>query len=121
MKRFRYARDSLFLIGCFAYALNRWVLKPRVASEFLHSHFNDLWLIPCALPLVLWIQRRLSLRTNDAPPTWSEIWFHVVIWSILFEGIGPYLAHVTGDPLDVLAYIVGGLAAGLWWNRRGRA
>lgn len=74
-------------------------------------------LIPCALPLVLWLQRKLGLRNHDGPPTVSEIAFHLVVWSILFEVIGPHIMRVTGDPLDVLAYVVGGVAAGLWWNR----
>ena len=43
--------------------------------------------------------------------------FHLVIWSVLFEVIGPHIMRVTGDPLDVLAYVVGGVLAGLWWHR----
>lgn len=117
MKPFRYAGDPLCLLGCGAYALNRWVLKPRLASGFLHSHFNDLWLIPAALPLVLWLQRRSGLRPDDAPPRWSEIALHLVIWSLVAEVLAPRFLRVTGDPLDILAYTAGALVAGWWWNR----
>ncbi len=96
--------------------MNRWLLKPHLRVEFLHSHFNDLWLIPCALPLVLWLHRQLGWRADDAPPRWGEIALHFVVWSLLFEVIGPHLMRVTGDPLDVLAYAAGGLGAGLWWE-----
>jgi len=122
MRRFRYAADPLFLCGCGAYALNRWVLKPNVASTFLHGYFNDLLLIPCALPLALWMQRRLGLRKHDNIPDGGEVLFHLAIWCVLFELIGPHLIrHTTGDPLDMLAYAIGALLSWAWWRRRGGA
>ena len=118
MRRFRYLRDPLFLTGCAAYAINRWLIKPHVHTGFFHSHFNDLWLIPCALPPILWLHRRLGLRSHDHAPTFSEITLHLVFWSALFEWIGPkFVSHTTGDPVDVLAYVVGAILAGLWWHR----
>ena len=117
MKGFAFARDGLFLAGCTAYAVNRWLLKPHLASPFLHSHFNDLWLAPCALPLLLWVHRRLGLRGDD-PPTLMEIAGHLLLWSLLFEWIGPKLfVRATGDWRDVVCYWAGGLAAWLWWRR----
>jgi len=117
MKRFGYLRDRLFLGACSLYALNRWVLKPRLHSPFLHNHFNDLLLIPCALPVLLLLQRALKLRDHDLPPTPAEIALYLVVWSILFELVGPHLIPWTvGDPLDVLAYIAGGIVGGFWWN-----
>jgi len=116
MRRFGYWRDPLFLLCCALYALNRWVLKPHLHSGFLHGQFNDLLLIPCALPLVLWVQRKLNLRQHDLPPTILEIVFHLAIWSVLFEVIGPRVLVVTGDLFDVLAYFTGGALAALCWN-----
>lgn len=118
MKRFRYALDPLCIFGCAVYALNRWLVKPHVDGIFLHGHFNDLWLIPCALPLVLWLHRNLGLRNHDGPPTPGEVGLHLAVWSIICELVGPRLfVHATGDVLDVLAYAVGGLAALAWWQR----
>ncbi len=118
MRRFLYLRDPLFLLGCAAYAINRWLIKPHVQAQFFHFHFNDCWLIPCALPPVLWLHRRLGLRSHDAMPQVSEISLHLVFWSLLFEWIGPkFVARATGDPLDVLAYTLGAVLAGLWWQR----
>lgn len=117
MRSFRYLRDPLFLFGCLTYALNRWAIKPHVHNAFLHGYFNDLFLIPCALPPLLWMQRRLNLRSHDEPPTVGEIVFQFVIWSILFEWIGPrIMPHTVGDPWDVAAYAAGALFAGLWWR-----
>jgi hypothetical protein len=119
VKKFRYLGDGLFVISCSLYALNRWCIKPHVHSAFLRFHFNDLLLIPCALPPLLLMQRRLRLRTMDDPPTWGEIALYTVFWSVLFEGIGPHLLRrATGDPWDVVVYVLGGIGAGLWWNRR---
>jgi hypothetical protein len=118
MPRFGYLRDPAFLVGCVAYVLNRWCLKPHFHTGFFHSYFNDLWLIPCALPPILWLHRRLGLRTRDDAPQFSEIVLHVAFWSLLFEWIGPrFVLHTTGDPFDVLAYAAGAMLAGLWWHR----
>lgn len=117
MKTFGFWRDELFQAGCGAYALNRWVVKPHCRSAFLHGYFNDLWLIPCALPILLFFHRRLGLRP-DSPPTLGEVASHLVFWSFLFEWLGPRLMpNVTGDPLDVVCYWAGGLVAWAWWNR----
>lgn len=118
MPRFRFFRDALFLAGCAAYALNRWWIAPRAGPGFMMFHFNDLWLIPCALPPVLWIQSRLGLRAPHDPPSVTEIAGHLIVWSVLFEWIGPrFLPHAQGDPMDVAAYAAGALVAGLWWQR----
>jgi hypothetical protein len=117
VKQFGFCSDGLFLTGCGAYALNRWLLKPHYRSAFLHSYFNDLWLIPCALPLLLYIHKQLALRT-DEPPTLAEVASHLVLWSALFEWWGPkFYPRATGDIWDVACYWVGGLIAWLWWNR----
>lgn len=119
MNRFRYLRDELFLIGVAVYALNRWVLKPWLETPFLTGYLNDVLVIPAALPVVLWVQRRLGLRTHDGPPSWSEITLHLLVWSVICEYVGPRWFHRgTADPWDVVAYAAGGLLAGFWWNLR---
>jgi len=120
LNSFRYLGDRLFLVTCSLYALNRWLLKPRVRSAFLHDHFNDVLLIPCALPPLLLLHRWLRFRSHDLLPTPGEIALNLVVWSILFEVIGPHIMPWTvGDPWDVVAYVVGGILAGLWWHRHG--
>ena len=122
MKRFGYFRDELFLTAATCYGLNRWLVKPLVASPFMRGQFNDLLLIPAALPVVLWVQRKLGLRTKDVPPSWSEIGFHLLVWSAICEYIGPMWLHRgTSDLWDVAAYAVGGVAAGVWWNHSPKA
>jgi hypothetical protein len=116
--RFGYLRDRLFQLCCGLYAVNRWLVKPHVHSAFLRNHFNDLLLIPCALPPVLLAQRWLGWRNHDDGPTVGEIALHLLVWSILFEVAGPHIFRwATGDPWDVVAYFAGGILAGLWWQR----
>ncbi|MDB6065068.1 MAG: Methyltransferase type 12 [Pedosphaera sp.] len=116
MKRFGYLRDPLFLLCCCCYALNRWWIKPHFHSAFFHNWFNDLLLIPCALPPLLLVHDRLGLRARNTPPSALEIAGHLIGWSVLFEVIGPHIMRTTGDPWDVVAYATGALPAWLWWR-----
>lgn len=117
---FRYLLDRLFLTSVALYALNRWVVKPSLpAGElFFSGHFNDLLVIPCALPPLLLLHRRLRLRHDDAPPTASEVAVHVAVWSVFFEVLAPlFVRAARADAWDVLAYLAGGLFSWLVWNR----
>lgn len=116
--RFVFYRDAAFWLGCAAYTANRWAFKAHLPGAFLRSHFNDLWLVPCALPLVLWMHDRMGWRA-DGPPRGDEVLAHLAGWSVLFEWIGPwYVPWATADPWDVACYAVGAIGAWLWWRRR---
>ncbi|MFT3867808.1 MAG: hypothetical protein QM715_04855 [Nibricoccus sp.] len=117
--KYRYALDPVCLVACVLYAANRWCLPATFKGPFLRNHFNDSLLIPAALPLVLWVQRKLRLRRSDAKPNGKEVLLHLVIWSVAAEIIGPLLfSHATGDLWDVVAYTSGALVAWLIWNIR---
>lgn len=118
MNRFRYALDPLCLAAGVAYLIGRGWLRPRFPGSFWDYHFTDLLLIPAALPVLLWAQRRLGLRAHDAPPSWAEIGLHLAVWSIAAELVAPLAFHsATGDWRDVLAYTTGAILAGAWWSR----
>jgi hypothetical protein len=117
VNKFRYARDRLCGVACAFYAVNRWALPLSLKGAFLRNHFNDLLFIPAALPLMLWLQRKLGLRHTDAYPDWSEVLLHLVVWSVAAEVIGPRLfAHATGDGWDVAAYAAGALVSAMIWR-----
>lgn len=110
-------RDPLCIAACVLYAVNRAWLRGHVGGAFLQGHFNDLLLIPAALPLVLWCQRRLGVRADDARPRWAEIALHLVVWSIAAEWLMPHVTtHATGDWRDVVAYTAGAVVSGVWWQ-----
>src|SRR5690349_7716499 len=99
MTRFRYARDPLCAAACACYAANRWLVPLALKGFFLRNYFADTLLIPAALPLVLWVQRRTGLRATDAAPDWREILLHWAVWSVAAELIAPQLfARAPGDP-----------------------
>jgi ubiquinone/menaquinone biosynthesis C-methylase UbiE len=119
VRPFRYLLDPLCLSACLLYAVNRWLIAPLCAWPFLHEHFNDLLLIPAALPPILGLQRWIGLRKRNAPPTLAEIFSHLFIWSLISELVGPLVfAGPVADVLDVVAYSAGALVAGVWWNRK---
>lgn len=122
MTRFRYALDPLCLTAGVAYAVGRWFVQPHVPSGFWHDQFTDCLLIPAALPLLLWVYRRLGLRTHDGFPTWSEILLAFAGWSVAAEWLAPrFFAAATGDWRDVLAYAAGAWTAGTGWMLAARA
>jgi hypothetical protein len=119
VKRAMLALDPVCLAACGAYAINRWLIAPCVSAGWVHSWVNDVFLVPAALPLLLGLHRMLGLRRSDGPPTWTEVLTHLTGWSILFEYLGPMInPRSTGDVWDVVAYTIGAVAAGFWWNLR---
>ena len=131
MNRFGYLHDRLFGLSLAAYALNRLVILPHLgglvrarvswAWPFLHGHFDDLLLIPVALPVVLWLQKITGLRPHDRPPGWSEMLGHLAVWSLMAKVVGPFWLHIgVADPWDLLCFAGGGVAAMLWWHRTSR-
>jgi len=129
MKSFGFLQDRLFIFSLTAYAFNRLLIRPHFGWffqahgqwlwPFLHSHFDDLLLMPAALPVMLWLQRQLDSRKHDRPPGWREMFAHLAIWSFMCKVVGPLYLHIgVADPWDVLFFATGGVAACLWWNRR---
>lgn|SRR5690606_3233663 len=114
---FRYARDPVCLVACACYALNRWCVPAAMKGIFLRGHFADVLFVPAALPIVLWVQRRLGIRESDTMPRPGEVLLHLAVWSLAAEVLGPRLfERATGDPWDILAYAAGSLIALLFWH-----
>ncbi|MBL9203743.1 MAG: hypothetical protein JNN01_01560 [Opitutaceae bacterium] len=117
MSRFHYARDPLCLAACACYLVNRWLVPVELKGIFLRNYLADTLLIPAALPLILWVQRRTGLRTTDLRPDWREILLHLVVWTVGAEAIAPHLfSRATGDPWDAVAYAGGAILSGLVWH-----
>ena len=88
--KFRYMKDSLFLVSVAIYFLNRYLLKPFTGDEipFFRCYLNDLICIPFCLPIVLFLTRLVRLRDHDNPPDFYEISFYLLMWSFVFEYVG---------------------------------
>jgi hypothetical protein len=124
VRPFRYYADPVCVASLVAYALNRFVLKPNgVGGDFVRCYLNDLLCLPLFLPTILYVQRRLGLRRTDAFPRAWEVVQHWLVFAVVFEVVLPRYPtwfRTTADPLDAVAYLVGGLAALLIWSRSRR-
>ena len=120
--KFGYLKDHLFLITVSIYFLNRYIVKPLTVGRisFFHSYLNDLICIPFWLPIVLFLTRLVRLRDHDEPPDFYELSFYLLIWSVMFEVVGPlygkYYNYPVADPWDVVCYALGCVIAGIYWN-----
>ena len=119
--QFRYLFDALFLVAVAAYCVNRWFLRPAgIGGVFARGYFNDVLCLPVWMPVSLGVQRVLRLRKVDAAPSLWEVLQHWAVFSVLFELVIPQFPAVwrsSADPIDVLAYLVGGIVAWSWWRR----
>jgi len=119
---FRYYTDPVCIACLIIYPVNRWYLKPHhIGGWFTHGYLNDVMCLPLFLPMILYVQRLVGLRTHDGYPRWWEILQHWVIFSVVFELILPTMPGVfthTQDPWNAVAYLVGGVLAGMIWNWR---
>lgn len=117
-------RDPLFLAAGLLYATNRFVLLPLmpVVPRFQQDHFNDLLLIPVALPIILTVYQWLGLRPNsEGLPRWDEVLGHLVLWTVICEWLGPaWLGVGTADPIDAMCYALGAFLSGIYWGLRRR-
>ncbi len=117
--------EPLFLTCVCLYAANTWFAGHYTSAlPFFRNHFNDLLLVPCALPPLLAILSLLGIRRECGAASGREILLCLLVWSLAFEVLGPRLFdHTTGDLYDIIAYWTGGGCAWLYWKspRRRRA
>jgi hypothetical protein len=117
VRSFRYLGDPLCLVACIGYAANRWLVPAEMKGAFFSGYFADLLLIPAALPIVLWLHRRLGLRRDDRVPTVAEVGLHLALWGCVAEFVGPHVfAWTVADPRDLLAYAAGAVLATGYWH-----
>lgn len=120
-QKFRYFTDPVCIACLIIYPINRWYLKPHhIGGWFTHGYLNDVMCLPLFLPMILYAQRLVGLRPSDAFPKWWEILQHWAIFSIVFELILPTMPQLykhTHDPWNVVAYLIGGIIAGLIWRQ----
>lgn len=124
MKWPRELRHPLFLAGTVLYVVvaARKYGGPRFTHWWLPDvvrfHLADVLALPLELTLILYFMRRWYFRQPSfvLPASWIvSTW---VVFAVWFEVILPLFDHrATADPLDVLAYGVGGFIFWRWLNR----
>ena len=116
---FGYWRDPVFLVCLVIYVINRLVIKPSLHSysPFFHGHLNDSLTVPVALPIYLFVYRKINFRPDDQPPRWWEVVLHAAVWIVFFEWFGPKVLHQgVYDPTDSWCLAGGGLVAWAIWH-----
>jgi hypothetical protein len=119
MKKYlQYSYAPLALLSLSLYLLNLLYLKGAYHNNvFVTSYFNDILLTPILLPIIIIIEILFKQRYWEVKPTMSEILFWVVVFSVFFEIIIPkFNPRSTGDYMDTLCYLAGGL---LFWLMNG--
>ncbi|RYX85640.1 hypothetical protein EON83_04690 [bacterium] len=119
MKPYSPIRDALWLFSVALFALNKIWIKPNFSGAFWHSSLNDVLCLPVWMPIMVWLFARLRLR-DASPPRPLEIVVCWLFWSFVFEVVMPntttFGGFSAGDPMDVLAYGVGGVVGFAWWE-----
>jgi hypothetical protein len=113
-------KEPVFVVSALAYWSNFILLRYfSVHNHFLKFYFDDVLLVPCALPVILFFVAAFGFRDLRRPPTLSEIITCLIIWSIAFEIVGPaIMAKGTADILDIVAYWFGAGVSWILWNYR---
>ncbi len=113
--------SSRFFVSCLLlYVLNTLVFRGAWGGQFtfLRAHLNDFLLVPLAIPLLFEFFTLVKLRSIEGPPELSEFLPILIIWSLLFEVLGPTLLGLGyGDVLDVVSYFAGAAVSLLVWRR----
>ncbi len=114
----RLLRDPFWIIAITCYALHKCWQAVYPDSGWMDHYWNDLWMLPCALPLILSVYGLLGLRELAIRPSGAEILWHGVLWGLMAEFVGPLcFKHAVGDPWDLVAYAVGGFVLFYRWHR----
>ena len=89
---FRYLRDPIFLTCLAAYFLNRELEEFGLSPELAQCYLNDLICIPFWIPIMVWVLKKLGLRSHDRRPDVIEIGIPLIMFSVVFEVILPSTA-----------------------------
>jgi len=110
--------DPIFLGAVFVYTINTILIRHFGLSITVSRYYlNDFFLVPCTLPPILFILSIMKVRRRNQPATAIEVFLCLIVWSVMFELVGPQISEkATPDILDVLAYWLGGISSWFLWN-----
>lgn len=102
-------QNRAFLLAAGLYALHFGAGKAGLSLPLLQHYLNDLLCMPLVLTLTLFLQRSFTFRDPGHVFTKHQVGIAVLYYSVAFELVlPPFLPRYTADPLDVLAYALGG-------------
>ena len=120
MRSYRPFTDPVFWTSVVVYLINRWFVRDHFPDSFFTRHLNDFLCLPMWCPVLVGILQALRLRPHGGPPAGIEILAPLLVISFVFEVLHPlspfFREFSTGDPLDVLWYVLGGFAGIGGWR-----
>jgi hypothetical protein len=116
---FRYIADPVCIASLILYTISRYFLKPHhIGGWFTHGYLNDILCLPLFVPIILYAQHVVGLRKHFGFPLPWEIFQNWFVFTVVFQVVIPRFPKTfiaAGDPYDILAYLAGGILAGLYW------
>jgi len=102
--------NKWFVSGCIMWVIVTIIRKSGHPLPLLNGYINDVLAIPLIANLGLWFQRVFVIRNNYYVLSPWHVIFIVVYVSVLFELALPYYSKTyTGDWIDVILYLAGGI------------
>lgn len=103
--------NAWFIIFCLAWAVVYFFRITHHSILYLNGHLTDFLAVPVIANLGLWFQRILMGKRSMYVLKPGHMVFIVLYLAVVFEWILPvYHPEIfTGDWIDVLLYIIGGL------------
>ncbi|MGC5742913.1 hypothetical protein [Chryseobacterium sp. NFX27] len=97
-----------FLLGLAAWIIIVFLRKKGIFIPVISNHFTDFITVPMYARLIEYVM--INVLEYQWKPDFKFILSSIVYLSLLFEVVGPMLSErFTGDILDVIAYLAGGM------------
>ena len=100
-----------FLTACFLWLIFYCAKISGRPITVFNGHFTDFLAVPVIANLGLWFQRVFIIKNDAYLLKAGHVIFIIIYLSVVFEWFLPkhYPRKFTGDWVDVLLYILGGL------------
>ena len=108
-----------FLVFCILWTVFYFAKISHCPILLLQGHFTDLLAVPVIANLGLWFQRFFAGKRSMYVLKAGHVIFIVIYISFVFEWLLPKYNPVkfTGDWMDVVLYILGGVFFFRWMNK----
>jgi hypothetical protein len=102
--------NKWFVGACLVWLVMITLRKTGHPLPVLNGYVDDLVAIPVISNLGLWFQRVFIIRNDYYVLSPGQVTFIVIYVAVIFELILPYYSKIyTGDWIDVMLYLAGGI------------
>jgi hypothetical protein len=102
--------NKWFVGACLVWLVMITLRKTGHPLPVLNGYVDDLVAIPVIANLGLWFQRVFIIRNDYYVLSPGQVTFIVIYVAVIFELILPYYSKIyTGDWIDVMLYLAGGI------------